>query len=82
MKTFTDVINLWPSLGEFAEDIGVNYVTAQVMKHRDSINSRHWLNVVKAAEARGFEQVTVELLASLKTPGNRPKRWSAGMRVA
>ena len=66
MDTFSDVINRWPSLNEFASDIGVEYVTAQVMRWRNSINSRHWSAVVAAAASRGFDGITLEALASIK----------------
>jgi hypothetical protein len=66
MKSFAEAINRWPSLRVFAEDIGVDYVTAQVMRHRDSISDKHWLRVVSAAEARGIDGVTLEFLAALK----------------
>lgn len=66
MQSFTDVINLWPSLTSFARDIRVEYVTAQIMRYRDSIAPRHWPKVVSAAGKRGFEGVTLELLTSFK----------------
>lgn len=65
MNSFADAINRWPSLRDFADDIGVDYVTAQVMRHRDSIADRHWLRVVSAASDRGLDGVTLEFLASL-----------------
>lgn len=75
MKTFTDVINLWPSLSEFADDIGVKYVTAQVMRYRGSIAPTHWSLVAEAAKRRGYHGVTIERLAKMKMDGKpRPKR--------
>lgn len=79
MQTFSDVINLWPSLSAFARDIRVEYVTAQIMRYRDSIAPRHWPKVVAAARKRGFEGVTLELLTSFKARGggkstSHPKR--------
>lgn len=72
MQSFTDVINLWPSLTSFARDIRVEYVTAQIMRYRDSIAPRHWPKVVSAAEKRGFDGVTLELLTSFKAKGGKP----------
>lgn len=65
MNSFSDAINRLPSLRAFADDIGVDYVTAQAMRNRDSISDRHWLRVVAAASSRGLDGVTLEFLAAL-----------------
>lgn len=65
MQTFSGIIDKWPSLQEFAEDIGVKYVTAQVMRHRNSIDSKHWKALVCGAEKRLFADVTLEALAEI-----------------
>ena len=74
MDTFRQIIGRWPSIAEFADDIGVAYVTAQMMNWRDSINSDHWDRVVAAAQRRGFDGVTLELLQKIK----KGKRRSSG----
>ena len=61
----SDVINLWPSLGAFAQDIGVPYVTAKAMRRRGSIPAPYWLLVVSRAREREISGVTVERLAEL-----------------
>lgn len=68
MKTHADVIDLWPkpSIRTFADDIGVPYVNAQLMRYRKSIAVDHWETVVDAAARRGFDGVTMEVLARLK----------------
>lgn len=81
MKTFREVIDLWPSISAFAADIGVSYVTAQVMRHRNSIAAKHWRSVVESAEERGLD-VTYELLASLKAGGSNPPRRAEARAVA
>lgn len=65
MDSFSAIIDRWPSLAAFAADLGVKYVTAQVMRHRDSISARHWGRLVKAARRRGFEGVTLDALAAI-----------------
>lgn len=67
MKTHADIIDLWPdpSIVTFARDIGVKYPTAQLMRWRQSIHSRHWQSVVAAAARRGLDGVTYEVLARL-----------------
>lgn len=59
----TQIIKLWPSLSDFAADLGVEYGTAKAMKRRGSIPSRRWTEVVNAAHARGYRSVTLEALA-------------------
>lgn len=62
MQSHVDIINRWPSLRAYAEEIGVAYGTAQVMRYRGSIHTRHWNAVVSAARKRGWSDVTHELL--------------------
>ncbi|MDX3929197.1 MAG: hypothetical protein QHC90_25775 [Shinella sp.] len=63
--THADLINLWPSLTAFADDIGVPYVTAKAMRRRGSIPAPYWLLAVSRADERGLEGVTLERLAAL-----------------
>jgi hypothetical protein len=88
MSTFRSIIDKWPSLAEFASDLGVKYVTAQLMRHRNSIAPKHWKNVVSAARDRKITGVTLEVLAAMKadSPPEPPKarvtRSTAMSRVA
>ena len=66
MKSHTDIIDRWPSLRDYARDIRVAYVTAQVMRYRGSIHVRHWDAVVDAARGRGWSDITHELLSRTK----------------
>lgn len=63
--THADLINEWPSLTAFAEDIGVPYVTAKAMRRRGSIPSGYWMRAVECAKERSIEGVTLERLAEL-----------------
>lgn len=65
METFADVINLWPSTGELAGDIGVTTLVVRQMRNRDSIDSAYWAALVAGAQKRQIEGVTLELLAHL-----------------
>lgn len=65
MASFSDIIDRWPSLQDFASDIGVKYGTAQVMRYRNSISPRRWNAVVSAAHQRGMADVTLSSLAQL-----------------
>lgn len=59
----SDIINLWPSLGDFADDIGVQYGTAKAMRRRNSIPSDRWYLVVSKAKDRKINGVSLEALA-------------------
>jgi len=77
MDTFADIIDRWPSLQDFADDIGVKYVTAQLMRHRNSIAPNHWKALVSGAEMRRIEGVTLEALAEIAAhdgPKRKPRR--------
>jgi hypothetical protein len=61
--THAEMIDRWPSLTDFAADLGVEYGTAKQMRRRDSIAARYWLGMEQAAKRRGIEGVTVITLA-------------------
>lgn len=65
MDTFRTLIERWPSLSAFADDIGVIYVTAQGMHRRGSIPSEYWAAVVEGATKRGIAGVDLEILAAI-----------------
>jgi hypothetical protein len=62
---FADLIELWPSIGAFAADVGVPYETANSWKKRNSIPAKNWPGVIAAAQKRGFEEITAERLIEL-----------------
>ncbi|MFC3071512.1 hypothetical protein [Shinella pollutisoli] len=63
--THADIINLWPSLTAFAQDLGVPYVTAKAMRRRGSIPATYWVRLVDHAERRGLHGVTIRHLAEM-----------------
>lgn len=80
MKSFADIIDRWPSdsgppkrtsLQVFSDDLGVKYVTAQVMRHRNSIAPRYWEGLVDAAKRRKIKGVTLALLFKLKAQASQ-----------
>lgn len=60
--THANIIAKWPSVAEFARDLGLNYQTARFMKRRKSIPPRYWRKVAQAAEDRGIRGVSLEKL--------------------
>jgi hypothetical protein len=57
-----DVIDRWPSLRSFADDIGVPYGTAKQMRRRNSIPNEYRVTVVNVAIERQIPGITFELL--------------------
>lgn len=70
----SDLIRLWPTLSEFADDLGVAYGTAKAIRRRGAIPDRYWLNLSERARSRGLTQVTLERLAeAVATPREAPE---------
>lgn len=65
LTSHVDVINLWPSVPEFARDLGVLEITAYKMRARNSINVRHWKRLQRAAARRGFGNITYAMMAQM-----------------
>jgi len=65
MQKVPDIFKAWPSLAEFARDLGVPYQTAAAWKSRGSVSSEYWLAIVNAARRRGHFEITTDLLARL-----------------
>lgn len=61
--THADIINLWPSLTDFASDLNVRYGTAKAMRRRGSIPPSYWHDLVKKARVRGINGVSIDALA-------------------
>lgn len=59
------IINLWPTIADFATDIGVGYEAAKAMRRRGSIPPGYWVRTVDAAARRGFAGVDYQRLAEL-----------------
>lgn len=74
MNTFAQIISLWPTISALADDIGVQYVTAQAMARRERIPSRYWNALVAGAQRRGFVGVTLEVLADISESTAKPMK--------
>jgi len=78
-SSFAALIGSWPrdgkktSIRSFATDLGVPYLNAQMMRHRSSVASEYWPQLVAAARKRRVEGVTFELLAELQSKRRRIK---------
>ena len=65
MKNFRDIIDLWPSRTDFANDIGVSVQSATNMRTRNSIPAKYWVMLCDRAKVRDLHGVTPALLAAL-----------------
>ncbi len=86
MRSYRDIIDLWPAVDRrtglqvFAADIDVPYVTAQVMRFRNSIHARHWPAIEKAAARRGIKGVTIKALSEIGAKKSAPKKKTSARR--
>ena len=68
--THEHIINLWPSLSDFAADIRVAYGTAKAMRRRGSIPPQYWAALINKAVERGIKPVSFETL-SVSAPARK-----------
>lgn len=78
--THADIINKWPSLSDFADDLAIEYGTAKAMRRRASIPVNHWNKVVAKAAERSIEGISLEVLVQSVTAGETtsPEQAAAG----
>lgn len=62
--TFSQLIEEWPTVAEFARDVGQNVEAAKKWKQRNSIPASNWIAVVEAAGSRGIN-ISIEQLAAM-----------------
>lgn len=65
MDTHAEILGLWPSLSDVADDVGARVVAVRKWRARNSIPSEYWLPLVQAAAKRGIRGVTLMLLAQI-----------------
>lgn len=75
MRTVDDLMRLWPTVAEFARDIGIKPTHAQTMRVRGSIPVEYWPNILAAAKTRNLRGVTADALMTLHAgaPSNMAK---------
>ena len=74
---FDEIIGLWPGLRDLAADLGVPYERVKKWRARGSIHPKHWETILRAAQKRGFSNVTLATLSqaallSSREHGQRP----------
>lgn len=63
-NSISGLIAKWPTIAEFASEVGCGYEAARQMRRREKIAPEHWSRVVTAATARGIPGITFEWLAT------------------
>jgi hypothetical protein len=67
-KSISELIAKWPTIAEFASEVGCGYEAARKMSARGRVGPRHWSSVVAASERKGIEGVTFDWLAGQYGP--------------
>lgn len=62
-NSISELIANWPTIAEFASDVGCGYEAARKMVTRERVGPRHWSSVIAASERRGIAGVTNDWLA-------------------
>lgn len=57
------IFDVWPSLADFARDVGIGIEAAKQMRKRQSIAVRHWPAIIRAAAGRGSVITEAQLVA-------------------
>lgn len=65
--SISGLIDHWPTIGEFAAEVGCGYEAARQMRRRESIAPEHWQNVIAAAERRGINGVSLGWLTETRS---------------
>jgi hypothetical protein len=61
----SDIIGLWPTLGDFAADLGVRPNTARGWKRRNSIPPNYWRGLIEKARERRVYVTPDHLMAQV-----------------
>jgi hypothetical protein len=65
MQDTFNIAELWPSVNEFAEDLGISLSTVRVWKHRRSIPHLYWSAVEQKARERRIKGASCSVLAKI-----------------
>lgn len=62
--THPEIIDLWPSIEAFADDVGAKVATARKWRQRGRIPSEYWVKTEQAASERKIVNVTLLAIAT------------------
>lgn len=81
-QSHRDIIDAWPTLQDYAADLGVRFNTARGMRQRSSIHWRYWDDVAEAAKRRKIKGVNQKILRELALAKRARSVPSAALHVA
>lgn len=61
--TFEELLALWESPSALSADLGLPYVSAQMMRRRGSIGVAHWDAFIAAAKRKGLKLTQSDMIA-------------------
>jgi hypothetical protein len=73
-KTVAEVMNLWPSDGDLAADIGHRIRLVQLWRHRQAIPLDVWPAMLASAQRRGLG-LTADILLTATLESRGTRRW-------
>lgn len=65
MEDFRAIIVKWPDLDALAADAGAGKEAVKKWKRRNTIPAEYWAGLIQAAETRGIQGVTADVLATI-----------------
>lgn len=72
-STISGLIDMWPSIAEFAADLDVGYEAAKQMRRRNSVAVEHWPRLMEACRQRGISGINAEHMVAMHTVSPRPE---------
>jgi hypothetical protein len=64
--SFSDLINQWGSVANFASDLGCEYQAARKMKTRNSIAPKYWNKLSDIARKKEIRGANVKLFSTFR----------------
>lgn len=61
--TFEELLALWESPSALSAELGLPYVSAQMMRRRGSIGVAHWDAFIAAAKRKGIKLTPADMVA-------------------
>jgi len=65
MEGFRDVIDMWPTRTELAKDCQVSEQVVHKWHMRNSVDSKHWSDLLSSAKKRHLSSINAELLIEI-----------------
>jgi hypothetical protein len=81
-ESHRDIIDAWPSLQEYAADLGILFNTARGMRQRSSIHFTYWDDVTAAAKRRKIKGINQKILRQLALIRRGRKNPTSALHVA